>query len=159
MSDTRVPTNPRPGLSDVHLGQRPSDRFWPYVDVPEKPTDEELAGLDPDLHDALFGRTDRPFSFTVIFPCFEGDNYERALKIAKGAAEYRLFGKGEALRHRARFFPADAAKLRELFEIVDEVKGSEVLVDDRPIPYARELWLPLVWFLLLPLASETDVQR
>jgi hypothetical protein len=23
-----------------------------------------------------------------------------------------------------------------------------VLVDDRPIPYARELWLPLIWFLI-----------
>jgi hypothetical protein len=23
-----------------------------------------------------------------------------------------------------------------------------VLIDDRPVPYARELWLPLVWFLL-----------
>jgi hypothetical protein len=22
------------------------------------------------------------------------------------------------------------------------------LIDDRPVPYARELWLPLVWFLL-----------
>ena len=28
--------------------------------------------------------------------------------------------------------------------------SCEVLIDDRPIPYARELWLPLVWFLLLP---------
>jgi hypothetical protein len=26
----------------------------------------------------------------------------------------------------------------------------DVLIDDRPIPYARDLWLPLVWFLLLP---------
>jgi hypothetical protein len=23
-----------------------------------------------------------------------------------------------------------------------------VLIDDRPLPYARELWLPLVWFLI-----------
>jgi len=27
--------------------------------------------------------------------------------------------------------------------------GCEVLIDDRPVPYSRELWLPLVWFLLL----------
>jgi hypothetical protein len=25
---------------------------------------------------------------------------------------------------------------------------TEVLIDDRPLPYARELWLPLAWFLL-----------
>jgi hypothetical protein len=23
-----------------------------------------------------------------------------------------------------------------------------VLIDDRPVPYARELWLPLIWFLI-----------
>jgi hypothetical protein len=23
-----------------------------------------------------------------------------------------------------------------------------VLIDDRPVPYARELWLPLLWFLI-----------
>jgi len=26
--------------------------------------------------------------------------------------------------------------------------ATEVLIDDRPVPYARELWLPLVWFLV-----------
>ena len=26
--------------------------------------------------------------------------------------------------------------------------ATEVLIDDRPVPYARELWLPLVWFLI-----------
>ena len=25
---------------------------------------------------------------------------------------------------------------------------ERVLIDDRPVPYARELWLPLVWFLI-----------
>jgi len=24
-----------------------------------------------------------------------------------------------------------------------------VLIDDRPIPFSRELWLPLLWFHLL----------
>jgi len=24
-----------------------------------------------------------------------------------------------------------------------------VLIDDRPVPYTRELWLPLLWFHLL----------
>ena len=27
-----------------------------------------------------------------------------------------------------------------------------MLIDDRPVPYARELWLPLVWFLHSPVA-------
>jgi hypothetical protein len=36
-----------------------------------------------------------------------------------------------------------------VFEIVGGSEQTEVLVDDRPVPYARQLWLPLVWFLTL----------
>ena len=42
----------------------------------------------------------------------------------------------------------DAARLRELFTLVGHSDLTDVLIDDRPVPYARELWLPLVWFLL-----------
>ena len=59
-------------------------------------------------------------------------------------------GEGDARRHRARFFSTDAASLRDLFELVGPVHGTEVLIDDRPVPYTRELWLPLLWFHLLP---------
>jgi hypothetical protein len=36
---------------------RPLERFWPYAELPEQPTDEEVASLDPDLQEALFGTT------------------------------------------------------------------------------------------------------
>ncbi len=127
---------------------RPRERFWPYVDLPEEPTDEELAALDPDLHEALFGGAPRPFSVTLVFPPFEAPDYARAVAIARQSAEYREVGSGDALRHRARFWPSDAVKMRELWGIIGQLDASEVLVDDRPVPYARELWLPLVWFLI-----------
>jgi hypothetical protein len=128
---------------------QPIERFWPYVEKPEEPTAEELAALDPDLHAALFGPRDLPFSITVVFPRFAGEPYARALEIARKAAEYRETGTGDRFRHRARFFPGQALMLRDLFELTGPHPLTEVLVDDRPIPYARELWLPLVWFLLL----------
>ena len=46
-------------------------------------------------------------------------------------------------------FSADVAALRELYALVGHLPESEVLIDDRPVPYARELWLPLLWFHLL----------
>ena len=49
---------------------RPLERYWPYVEKPEEPTAEELAALDPDLHETLFGPRDLPFSITVVFPDF-----------------------------------------------------------------------------------------
>ena len=39
--------------------------------------------------------------------------------------------------------------LKDLYELVAPVPGAEVLVDDRAVPYSRELWLPLLWFQLL----------
>lgn len=134
-------------MSDAPV-YRPVERFWPYADLSENPSDEELAALDPDLRAALVGAPPLPFSLTIVFPPFAGENYARAVELARASAEYREIGSGDALRHRARFYPADAARLRDLYVLVDPVPGTEVLVDDRPVPYARNLWLPLVWFLL-----------
>lgn len=129
---------------------RPLERFWPYAEHPEEPTVEELAALDPDLHAALFGPRALSFSITVVFGRFDGPTYDEAVAMARESAEYREVGSGDTFRHRARFYPKDALSLRTLFERVAADKRTEVLIDDRPIPYARELWLPLVWFSLLP---------
>jgi len=128
---------------------RPVERYWPYVEKPEEPTTEELAALDPDLHATLFGPRDLPFSITLVFPPFDGANYERALEKARASAEYIEIGDGKDRRHRARFFSSDILRLRDLFEIIDPVAGTEILIDDRPVPYTRQLWLPLLWFHLL----------
>ncbi len=47
------------------------------------------------------------------------------------------------------FSPNDIVRLKDLFELVGPVPGVEVLIDDRPVPFSRELWLPLLWFHLL----------
>jgi hypothetical protein len=142
-----------PPKNETFLGSdppryRPRERFWPYADLPEELTDAEIAALDPDLHAELFGTPPRPLSVTVVFPALDSSDYPRAVELAKQSAEYREVGSGASFRHRARFWPADAVKLRDLFEIVGRFDACEVLVDDRPVPYARELWLPLIWFLI-----------
>jgi len=127
---------------------RPLERFWPYADLPEQPTDEELASLDPELHDALFGPTPHPFSVSLVFPALEVPEFAHALDLARGAAEFRETGSGAHYRYRVRFWPADAERLRQVFEIVGRSDATEILIDDRPVPYARQLWLPLVWFFI-----------
>jgi hypothetical protein len=127
---------------------RPVERFWPYVDLPEQPTDEELARLDPALAEALFGTPRRPFSVSLEFPDFDGPDFERALGLARASAELLEIGTPPRRRYRARFYSKDAPQLRDLFEIVGRFDGTDVLIDDRPVPYARELWLPLLWFLI-----------
>jgi hypothetical protein len=127
---------------------RPLERFWPYADLPEQPTNEELASLDPDLHEALFGERPRPFSITLVFPDLDVPAFNAALDLARASAEFRETGAGTSRRYRARFWSSDAARLRDLFQIVGGSDATDVLIDDRPVPYARELWLPLVWLLI-----------
>jgi len=129
---------------------KPLERFWPYADLSEAPSAEELASLDPDLRAALYGAPPLPFSITLVFPRFDGPAHTHAVELARASAEYREVGAGDQFRHRARFYPGDALRLRDLFELVASQPGCDVLIDDRPVPYARELWLPLIWFLLLP---------
>lgn len=127
---------------------RPLERFWPYAELAEQPTAAELAALDADLYEALFGAQKRPFSITLVFPALDTPAFAAALDIARASAEFRETGAGDTRRYRARFWSSDAAKLRDLFQIVGSADATEVLIDDRPVPYARELWLPLVWFLI-----------
>ena len=128
---------------------RPRERFWPYADLPEHLTDEEIAKLDPDLHAELFGTPPRPLSITIVLPGARHARFRaRAWNWRAASAEYTETGRGSSFRHRARFWPTDAVKLRDLFELVGRFDATEVLVDDRPLPYARELWLPLIWFLI-----------
>jgi hypothetical protein len=143
---------PRAGDADAGAGEtpkyRPIQRFWPYVDVPEEPTDEEVAAIDPELRAELFGAETRPFSITIAFPRSEGESYDKAVAMARRASEYQELGRGDEFRHHARFFARDVAGLRDLWAVVGSQHDVDVLIDDRPVPFARTLWLPLAWFLL-----------
>jgi hypothetical protein len=127
---------------------RPLERFWPYADLPEQPTEAELTAIDPELYEALFGVERRRFSISLVFPKLNVPNFEQALTIARGSAEFVETGNGANHRYRARFWSSDARRLRDLFQIVGGSDATEVLIDDRAVPFARELWLPLVWLLV-----------
>jgi hypothetical protein len=128
---------------------RPLERFWPYAELPEQPTDEELAALHPELRAAIFGAPPLPFSISIEFPAFDGAEYARALELARASDEYVELKTSTGIRHRARFFPGERPlELRDLYNLVAPLEGTDVLVDDVAVPYARELWLPLVWLLI-----------
>jgi hypothetical protein len=153
MADT--PTTPEPAPPGPASGTderprfRPREQFWPYAHLEEEPSDEELERLDPDLQDALYDRpVARAFAYTVVFPPFDGPSYEQAVDLAKRTSEYLESGTGDRRRHRARFRPDQVLALRDLWQIVGTQPASDVLIDDRPVPYARELWLPLLWYLI-----------
>ena len=46
---------------------RPLERFWPYADLSEQPSEEELAAIHPELRRALFGANAMPFSICLLY--------------------------------------------------------------------------------------------
>ena len=132
-----------------HPTTRPLERFWPYTDLKEQPSDEELARIQPELREALVGPLNLPFSVSLIFPDFTGPDYERAVTLARASDEYSVSEHDGRRWHRARFFTKDRPmRIRDLYLIVATVQGNDVLINDRHLPYVRELWLPMVWLLI-----------
>ena len=120
-----------------------ADRLPPVVPKEE----EDISHLSDEMADILYpGRRVRPFRIGVVFDAFEGDG--AAVELARRSAAYREREQGEIRRHHAAFTMLEASTLRDLFQLVAERPGTDVLVDGRAVPYAREIWLPLAYLFI-----------
>jgi hypothetical protein len=119
-----------------------ADRLAPVVPREE----EDISHLSDEMAEVLYpGRRRHPFRMGVGFEAFDGPEYARALELARRSPRYRESEDGARPVYQAEFETAGAGVLRELFRLVGERPGTEVTVDGRRLPYARELWLPLFW--------------
>lgn len=123
-----------------------ADRLPPIV----TPEESDISHLSDEMVDVLYpGRRKRPFRLGVVFDAFEGPGFARALEIARRSPVYKEIAEGSRRRHHAAFDSGEAVLFRDLFEIVGKQPGTDVLVDNKKVPYARELWIPL-FFIHLP---------
>jgi hypothetical protein len=107
---------------------------------------DELAAQDK-LSDILTPSTAaKTFRITVSFGYRMTADYKKALAIAKRNPTYTEEGDGEWIRHSAVYTPAEVEDLFQLFNIVHDWESTEILVNHKKLPYAHELWLPLMWF-------------
>ncbi len=124
-----------------------ADRLPPLVPKEE----EDIAHLSDEMADILYpGRRPRPFRMGVVFEPFEGDDYPKALELARRSPVYRETGAGASLKHHAAFDAGSAATLMALVELVARRPETEVLVDGKTVPYGREIWLPLFGIFAIP---------
>jgi hypothetical protein len=122
-----------------------ADRLPPLVPKQETSIDH----LSDEMADVLYpGRRPRPFRLGLSFEAFAGAGYAEAVALARRSPVYRETGTADGLRHHAAFDAAAARTLRDLFDLVGQRPGSEVLVDGKRAPYAHELWLPLMWIFV-----------
>jgi hypothetical protein len=99
--------------------------------------------LDSILHP---NPTAKKFKITIEFGHNVASNYEKAVELAKKNPHYHDTGSGEWIRHSATYVPEDVEELFELFNLVHEWEGTEILVNNKRLPYGHQLWLPLMWF-------------
>jgi hypothetical protein len=122
-----------------------AERLPPIVPKEE----EDISHLSDEMVDVLYpGRRPRPFRIGVRFEAFEGPNYAPALELARRSPVYREEQEGRRHVHYAAFDSKDARTLSRLYAIVGPIHTTEVLVDGKKVPYARELWLPLFWIFV-----------
>jgi hypothetical protein len=114
------------------------------------PVEQDISHLSDEMADILYpGRRRRPFRMGIAFDAFAGADYSRAVALAQRSPVYRETVEGERRRHHAAFETGSAEAFRDLYQLVGHLPDAEVLVDNKRVPYARELWMPL-YFLHLP---------
>jgi hypothetical protein len=86
------------------------------------------------------------FRITMIFGYRRTPEYKKAVALAKRNPTYKEEGEGEWIRHSAVYTPAEVEELFQLFNLVHDWESTEILVNHKRLPYAHQLWLPLMWF-------------
>jgi len=115
--------------------------------VPKREAD--ISHLSDEMADLLYpGRRPRPLRLGLRFDAFGGPNYPRALELARRSPVYRELEEHGQPRHEAAFDADQVRTLHELYQVVGPIHTTEVLVDGRRWPYARELFLPLFWIFM-----------
>lgn len=122
---------------------------------PLSPEDAALfETLTPELAAALYpDQTASPFRITMVYPELTGESGRAARGLEEAAVAHRVETARtprEAPRHRATFSLRQVEEFHELYHLAERASGAaaiDLLLNDKTVPLARELWLPLLWTL------------
>ncbi|MDH5405039.1 MAG: hypothetical protein OEZ30_00135 [Candidatus Aminicenantes bacterium] len=121
------------------------DQLKPIV----PPVERVISHLNRRMIEILYPEKLREkFTITIVFGHSRKKQYREAVELAKQAPSYYTKGEGRWLKHYAKYDSLSATKLFELTSLLDKFIKFEVLVQDKPLPYGQNLWLPLMWIFL-----------
>lgn len=120
-------------------------------------SDEDAAlfeSLTPDLARALYPeQIVAPFRVTAIYPKLGGEAGKAAARLEAAAEADEIVeasAGGETPLHRTTFSLRQVEDFHELYHLLESTIGAveiDLLLNDKKVPLARELWLPLLWTL------------
>ena len=122
----------------------------------------DISHLDETMVEILYPeRASKDFTITLSFSSPRLDRiaspeeqtrrlegFEQAVALAQKGPDYRSESELGVTRHHARFGVDRVNALLELFTLLEDDPDAEVLVKNKKIPLARELWLPFFWFFV-----------
>jgi hypothetical protein len=107
--------------------------------------------LTPELARLLYPeQVATPFRVTMVYPELRGGAATAGSRIEATAERSESVTETDDPQRRTTFSLAQIEEFHELYHLVEASFGSaeiELLLNDRPVPLARELWLPLIWTL------------
>ena len=119
------------------------ERLPEIIERPEK----DISHLDSRMVEILYpDRAPKDFTVTVVFGPSDDPSYPEAVALAERAPRYRCEGSDRWLRHYAGYTIDQVQDLHRLFAWVGDYPSCEILIKDKKVPYARELWLSFFWF-------------
>ncbi len=131
------------------MGREPAKTFADRLAHVVPKEEEDIAHLSDEMADVLYpGRRPRALRMGLRFDAFGGPNYPRALELARRSPVFRDEDDAGRKRHYAAFDAGQAGTLRDLYALVGPIHTTEVLLDGRQAPYARELFLSLFWIFV-----------
>jgi hypothetical protein len=99
-----------------------------------------------------FEKSDEPnkkdLKITLVFENNNDKNFEEILTIAKKANFFSQQQMEFGTQYYASFLPEQANDLFDLYSKIEENHRLKILINGKIRPYARTLWLPLLWFLM-----------
>jgi hypothetical protein len=121
-----------------------ADRLAPVVEHVE----EDISHLPPAMAQEVYpGRVTGAFRMGLQFERFGGQNYPRAVALARQGQAYSEAQVGDTLTHRATFEAAQAREFFDLYRIVRQVPSTRVVVNDVELATAAQVW-PLFYGIL-----------
>ncbi|MCP2520081.1 hypothetical protein NLC26_01135 [Candidatus Aminicenantes bacterium AC-708-M15] len=108
--------------------------------------EERSQEIKDKLEEILYPKKTPEFKITLIFRTHFSEKYKKAVELAKKSPTYREEECAEGLKHYVTFTPEEVEELFQLFNLVHDFEDLEILINHKKLPYAHQLWIPLMWF-------------
>ncbi len=108
--------------------------------------EERSQEIKDKLEEILYPKKTPAFKITFIFKTHLSEKYKKAVELAKKNPTYREEECASGLKHYVTYTPEQVEEMFQLFNLIHDFEDLEILINHKKLPYAHQLWIPLVWF-------------